>query len=90
MVLSCNLHEEFSSLVCILQKFYWLLNCSVELACRMLQHPGILCDVPAGFKFFLPDGFHLVRNMVSGQADDALTVCQSAGTWSPTRYLRDA
>jgi hypothetical protein len=50
--------------------------------------------VPAGFEFFLPDGFHLVRNMMSGQADDALKVCQSAGTWStldtyPTRCLQD-
>jgi len=78
MVLSCNLHEEVSSLVCILQEFYRLLNCSVELACRMPQHSSIICGVPTGFKFYLPDGFRLVRNMVSGQADDALEVCQTA------------
>ena len=75
--------------------FYRSSTGAVELACRMLQHPGILCGVPADFRFFLPDGFHLVRNWVSCQADDALEVCQSAGTWStldtyPTRYLRDA
>ena len=65
------------------------------LVCRMLQYPGILCGVPACFEFFLPDGFYLVKNIVSGQAEDVLEVCQSAGTWStldiyPTRYLRDA
>jgi hypothetical protein len=62
-------------------------DCSVELACRMLQHLSIWCGWPAVFKFHLPDGKWLVRNMTSGLADDALEVFQSAGSWVYPGYL---
>ena len=60
---------------------------SAELVCRMLQDPGICCDVQLASSSILPDGKYLVRNMASGLADNALEVLQSAGSWVYPGYL---